>query len=73
MVSAACVLAALGAGILAAGLWFTSGAKWPSDGRSDIVARQRFLSAEGMLSGLLFAIIVVGQWLAVIYLSPCAH
>jgi hypothetical protein len=73
IISAMCLLAALCAGVLATGLWFGSGAKWPSDERSDLVARQRFLSAEGMLSGLLFAIVLVGQWLALVYLSPCAH
>jgi hypothetical protein len=73
IVSAASVLAALGAGVLAAGLWFGSGAKWPAEEQSDVIARQRFLSAEGMLSGLLFAIVVVAQWFALVYLSPCAH
>jgi hypothetical protein len=73
IVSGVCVLAALAAGVLAASLWFTSGAQWPSDTRSDLVARRRFLSAEGMLSGLLFAIVVVAQWFALVYLSPCAH
>ena len=73
VVSAICVLATVCSGLLAAGLWFGAGAKWPSDQASDLVARQRFLSAEGMLSGLLFAIVVTGQWLALIYLSPCAH
>ena len=73
IVSAVCLAASLCASVLAAALWFGSGAKWPSDEQSDFAARQRFLSAEGILSGLLFAIIVFGQWLALVYLSPCAH
>jgi len=71
IVSAVCLAAAVGAGVLGCCLWFSAGAKWPSDERSDLVARLRFLSAEGMLSSLLFAIIIAGQWMAVIYLSPC--
>jgi hypothetical protein len=71
--SACCVAAALGAGMLATGLWFASGRRWPSEERSDVIARRRFLSAEGMLSSLLFSIVVIGQWMSVFYLSPCAH
>jgi type III secretory pathway component EscU len=73
VISAICIAAAIGAGILATGLWFGAGRIWPSEAKTDLIARQRFLSAEGMLSSLLFSIIVVGQWTGVLYLTPCAH
>jgi hypothetical protein len=69
--SIACLVVAIASGIIAAWLWFMSGAKWSSDARSDLVARQRFLSCEGILSGVLFAIVIVGQWLSIVYYSPC--
>jgi hypothetical protein len=73
LASACCVIVALGAGALATGIWFASGTQWPSEDRSDLIARKRFLSAEGMLSSLLFSIVVVGQWMSIFYLPPCAY
>ena len=70
-VSIICLALAVTAGLLATWNWFSAGAKWPSDERSDLVARRRFLSAEGMLSALLFAIVIVAQWLALVYFPPC--
>jgi hypothetical protein len=71
IVSLACAAAAVAGGLLAAWHWFKSGAQWPSDERSDLIARRRFLSSEGILSSVLFALIIVGQWLAIVFLSPC--
>jgi hypothetical protein len=69
--SIACLSVAIAGGLIAAWLWFTSGVKWPSDARSDLVARRRFLAAEGILTGVLFAIVIVGQWLSIVYYPPC--
>jgi hypothetical protein len=69
--SITCLALAVAAGLLATWNWFTAGAKWPSDERSDLIARRRFLSAEGMLSALLFALVIAAQWLALVYFSPC--
>jgi hypothetical protein len=71
-VSVVCVALAVGGGLLATLNWFIAGAKWPSEERSDLTARQRFLSAEGILSGLLFTVVIVAQWLALLYLTPCS-
>lgn len=34
-------------------------------------ARDRFLGAVGLVLGLLFALVIVAQWLAVVQLDPC--
>jgi hypothetical protein len=70
-VSAICLGLAVISGLLATWNWFSAGAKWPSDDRSDLVARRRFLSAEGILAAVLFAVVIAAQWLALIYLPPC--
>ncbi|MFO0791053.1 MAG: hypothetical protein U0805_16460 [Pirellulales bacterium] len=71
--STACLVASLLGGIVAFWQWLAAGATWPSEHRSDFIARQRFLSAEAMLASLLFGLVIVGQWLAVLHLPPCAH
>jgi uncharacterized membrane protein len=71
-VSMVCVVAALVSFAVAAWQLFATGATWPSDESNDQVARRRFLAAEALLAGLLFSIVIVAQWLALIYLSPCA-
>jgi hypothetical protein len=69
--SAICLALAIISGLLATWNWFVAGAKWPSGEQSDLMARCRFLSAEGMLSALLFAVVIAAQWLALVYLPPC--
>jgi hypothetical protein len=69
--SAICLALAVISGLLATWNWFMAGATWPSDERSDLIARRRFLSAEGMLTALLFAVVIGAQWLALVYLPPC--
>jgi hypothetical protein len=66
-----CLTLAVIGGLIATWNWFTAGANWPSEERSDLIARRRFLSAEGMLSSLLFTIVIVAQWLSVAYFPPC--
>src|SRR3954469_16306367 len=71
-VSTACLTVAVFGGVLATMNWLLAGAKWPSDERSDLVARRRFLAAEGILTGLLFTVVIVAQWMALVYHSPCS-
>lgn len=71
--SIVCLAVAVLGGVVALWQWLAAGATWPSEQRSDFIARRRFLSAEAMLASLLFGLVIVGQWLAVLYLSPCAH
>jgi hypothetical protein len=70
--SAACTIVALIALFLAVWQLLSTGGRFPSDERGDVLARRRFLAAEALLSGLLFSIVIVAQWLALLYLSPCA-
>ena len=38
---------------------------------SDERARARFMGALGIASGVLFAVAIVAQWLATVFISPC--
>jgi hypothetical protein len=51
-------------------LWTRIGSDWP-DPRPGAVSRSRFLAALGALGGLIFALVIVAQWAAVIVLGPC--
>lgn len=64
------LLLALGGGALAWRDWRRSGGEWPGDGGS-VVARSRFLSVLGMLGSALFALVILAQWLPVLFLGPC--
>ena len=70
----AAMLLALGvsvwAGLVAWRNWQRAGGEWPGDD-GDPRARTRFLSALGVLGSAFFALIVVGQWVAVFVFHPC--
>lgn len=44
---------------------------WPSDWDQGSAARVRFLSVLGMLTGALFLVVMLAQWIAVFLLDPC--
>jgi hypothetical protein len=50
--------------------WRRVGRELP-DGATGPVARSRFLGAVGVLTSLLFVLVMVAQWLPQLFLGPC--
>ena len=59
-----------GAGLLARRQWTGAGADDPGDGGSE-AARGRLLGWMGMFTAALFALVVLAQWTAGFFISPC--
>jgi hypothetical protein len=70
LVSIVTLLAALGASALSWRLYQRTGEEWPDD-RIHTLDRGRFMAAMGMLSGALFGIAIIAQWLTSAFLNPC--
>jgi hypothetical protein len=51
--------------------WQAAGGGGPMDPADPKLARARFLSLLGLLSGLLFSTTIVAHWLAIAFLDPC--
>lgn len=64
------LLVVLGAGSVAWRQWRRVGIERPGDGGSP-GTRTRFLSWVGVFASGLFTLVVVAQWLAAFFLSPC--
>lgn len=62
---------ATSSGMVAVRNWRLIGKGWPSDADEGRSARVRTMAALGMLSGALFSLVIVGQWLAIVMLNPC--
>ena len=65
------LIVALGGCALSWSDWRTAGRGWPSDADEGKFARARFMSVLGLLTGSLFSLLIVAQWLAVLLLDPC--
>jgi hypothetical protein len=50
--------------------WQKSGSTWPNGG-SGAIPRSRFMSALGLLTGILFSALIFAQWLPTIVGVPC--
>jgi len=50
--------------------WRLSGATWPG-GAGGRLSRTQFMSGLGMLLALLFALVIVAQWIPSFILDPC--
>jgi heme/copper-type cytochrome/quinol oxidase subunit 2 len=72
VMSAACLATAIVGGLLSFSLWRHERFTAPSQYDEGSTARRRFMSVEGVMSGTLFSIVIVAQWVALFYLSPCA-
>ena len=64
------LLVVLGAGLIAWREWRAVGVEHPGDGGSP-GTRARFLSWVGVFAAGLFSLVVIAQWLAGLFLSPC--
>jgi len=58
---------------LAMGLigWRATGGAMPSETDREAIAHARLLSVEGILTRLLFSVVIIAQWLAVVFVPPC--
>ena len=68
MTTVGCLVLALVGGALAAIQWRRSRRLAQND---SLWRRASWMAVEGMLSGVLFGVVIVAQWLAVVYLNPC--
>ena len=50
--------------------WRQAGVKLP-DERGGVLTRSRFMAALGLLSGALFSVVIVAQWVPAFILPPC--
>lgn len=66
----ACLALALGGSLLSWRDWRRIGEQWPDEG-AGAVARSRFLAALGVMTGALFALVIIAQWIPSFILSPC--
>ena len=51
-------------------MWRAGGEIWPG-GAGGRVARSRFMAGVGLLTSLLFALVIVAQWIPSFVLGPC--
>ncbi len=58
------------AGVVALRVWQRSGATWPG-GEGGRIGRTRFLSGIGILNSVLFALVILAQWIPSFILDPC--
>jgi hypothetical protein len=70
LVHLVCLLLALGGGLVAWRSWQTVGPRWSGE-QGGRVARSRFMAGVGLLGSLLFALVIVAQWIPSFMLNPC--
>ena len=66
----ACLLLSLGGAWAAWRAWQAEGAEWPGQG-GGAVGRTRFMAGLGLLTGAMFILVIVAQWIPGFLLSPC--
>lgn len=72
LTAAACLLVAAGGGWAAWRAWRAVGG-WPDPSDDPATGRTRLMAVLGMMTGVLFSLAIVAQWLAVFTLPPCPH
>ena len=71
-VSSAVFLAVAVAGLwIAWRNWQLVGQGWPSAEEGGSASRARFMAVLGMLSSSLFVLLIVAQWIPVLFIDPC--
>jgi hypothetical protein len=58
------------AGVVAWRTWQKSGATWP-EGEGGRLSRTQFMAGLGILMGLMFAVVILAQWIPSFILDPC--
>lgn len=51
--------------------WGRANGTWARESDDGQVARIRFLAAFGLMSSMLFTLVIVGQWVPAIVIDPC--
>jgi len=51
--------------------WNRIGTDWPSGIEGGVIGRSRFLATVGVFMSMLFTLVIVCQWLTVLFFSPC--
>ena len=67
-----CLLAAVGAGVLARADWARVG-RGTEDEAGTVDSRTRFLALCGMAASAISALVILAQWLAILVFGPCAR
>jgi hypothetical protein len=70
LVSLGTLLLAASGGVVGWREWRRAGAREPGEGGGTL-ERSRFLAALGILSGAYFALTIMAQWIANLFLNPC--
>ncbi|HEX2189627.1 MAG TPA: hypothetical protein VHG51_12045 [Longimicrobiaceae bacterium] len=69
-VTLATLLLACAGGWVAWREWRRAGGEWPGEGGGTL-SRSRFMTALGLLASGLFALVILAQWVALLFLNPC--
>jgi len=70
LVHLVCLAIALVGGAFALRSWRYCGETWPGE-EGGSVSRSRFMAGLGLLLSVLFALVIVAQWIPSFVLSPC--
>ena len=70
LVTLVTLLLAAAGGVVGWRGWRRGGGEWPGEGGT-VLERSRFMSALGLMASALFALAIVAQWLAKLFLDPC--
>jgi hypothetical protein len=70
LVHAVCLVLTVLAGLTALRYWRASGAVWPG-GAGGRLSRTQFMAGLGVLTALLFGLVIVAQWIPSFILDPC--
>jgi cytochrome c biogenesis factor len=70
LVHLVCLVIALVGGAFALRSWRSCGETWPGE-EGGPVSRSRFMAGLGLLLSVLFALVIVAQWIPSFVLSPC--
>jgi hypothetical protein len=70
LLSLATLALAVAGGVVAWREWRRAGREWPGEGPGTL-PRSRFIAVLGLLGAPLFALTIVAQWVANLFLNPC--
>lgn len=70
LVTLATLALAVAGGLVAWRDWRRSGGEWPGE-EGSVLARSRFMGVLGLLTSAFFALVIVAEWAAKLFLDPC--
>lgn len=53
--------------------WKRIGAGEPDDAEDPVPGRSRFMAVLGLLTGVLFCLLIVAQWIPALFFDPCEY